>query len=76
MNFIGTILYSYMSQDEIENVMNQDGSWDKESVRAAVECIADWLDKGYFPSHPEVDGDQEQLYFAGDTALWITGNWE
>lgn len=49
MNFIGTILYSYMSQDEIENVMNQDGSWDKESVRAAVECIADWLDKGYFP---------------------------
>ena len=34
------------------------------------------LDKGYFPSHPEVDGDQEQLYFAGDTALWITGNWE
>lgn len=76
MNFIGTILYSYMSQDEIENVMNQDGSWDKESVRAAVECIADWLDKGYFPSRPEVDGDQEQLYFAGDTALWITGNWE
>lgn len=76
MNFIGTILYSYMSQDEIEDVMNQDGSWDKESVRAAVECIADWLDKGYFPSHPEVDGDQEQLYFAGDTALWITGNWE
>ena len=76
MNFIGTILYSYMSQDEIADVMNQDGSWDKESVRAAVECIADWLDKGYFPSHPEVDGDQEQLYFAGDTALWITGNWE
>lgn len=74
MNFIGTILYSYMSQDEIADVMNQDGSWDKESVRAAVECIADWLDKGYFPSHPEVDGDQEQLYFAGDTALWITGN--
>lgn len=75
MNFLTTILYGFMSQEDIEDVMNNDGSWDKESVRAAVECVVDWLDKGYFPSHPEVDGDQENMFFSGDVALWITGNW-
>lgn len=76
MNFIGTILYAYMTQEEISDVMNNDGSWDKESVHAAVACIQEWLDKGYFPSHPEVDGDQEQMFFAGNVACWVTGNWE
>lgn len=76
MNFIGTVLYAYMTQDEIQDCMNNDGSWDKESVRKAVNCIQDWLDKGYFPAHPEVDGDQEQMFFSGDYACWITGNWE
>ncbi|HIU77504.1 MAG TPA: extracellular solute-binding protein [Candidatus Pelethocola excrementipullorum] len=76
MNFIGTILYAFMTQDEIQDCMNNDGSWDKESVRSAVSCIQDWLDKGYFPPHPEVDGDQEQMYFGGDYAFWVTGNWE
>jgi raffinose/stachyose/melibiose transport system substrate-binding protein len=76
MNFVGTILYAYMTQEEISDCMNNDGSWDKDSVRAAVACIQDWLDKGYFPAHPEVDGDQEQMYFGGDYACWITGNWE
>ncbi len=76
MNFIGTLLYAYMTQEEIGDVMNNDGSWDKESVRRAVACITDWLDKGYFPEHPEVDGDQEQMYFSGNTACWVTGNWE
>lgn len=76
MNFIGTILYAFMSQEEIADCMNNDGSWDKDSVRAAVSCIKDWLDKGYFPSHPEVDGDQEQMFFSGEYACWVTGNWE
>lgn len=76
MNFIGTILYGFMSQEDIADVMNEDGSWDKESVRNAVACVQDWLDKGYFPSHPEVDGDQEQIFGAGDVACWVTGNWE
>lgn len=76
MNFVGTILYAFMTQEEISDCMNNDGSWDKESVRAAVNCIQDWLDKGYFPSHPEVDGDQEQMFFSGEYACWVTGNWE
>ena len=76
MNFIGTILYAFMTQEEISDCMNNDGSWDKESVRAAVSCIKGWLDKGYFPAHPEVDGDQEQMFFGGDYAVWVTGNWE
>lgn len=76
MNFIGTVLYAYMTQDEIKDCMENDGSWDKESVREAVKCIQGWLEKGYFPAHPEVDGDQEQLFFGGDYACWITGNWE
>ncbi len=76
MNFIGTILYAFMTQEEISDCMNNDGSWDKESVRGAVSCIKDWLDKGYFPAHPEVDGDQEQMFFGGDYAVWVTGNWE
>lgn len=76
MNFIGTILYAYMTQDEIKDCMENDGSWNKESVREAVECIKDWLAKGYFPAHPEVDGDQEQMFFSGDYACWVTGNWE
>lgn len=76
MNFIGTILYAFMTQEEIKDCRENDGSWDKESVRKAMDCIKDWLNKGYFPSHPEVDGDQEKMYFAGDYACWITGNWE
>lgn len=76
MNFIGTILYAFMTQEEISDCMNNDGSWDKASVRAAVRCIKDWMDKGYFPAHPEVDGDQEQMFFGGDYAVWVTGNWE
>lgn len=76
MNFLTTVLYGFMSQEEISDVMNNDGSWDKESVRAAISCIQNWLEKGYFPSHPEVDGDQEQMFFAGETACWITGSWE
>lgn len=75
MNFITTIFYAFMSQEDINDVMNNDGSWDKESVRAAVDCIIDWLDKGYFPAHPEVDGDQENMFLSGDAAIWITGNW-
>lgn len=76
MNFIGTLLYAYMTQEEIADCMNNDGSWDKDSVRAAVACIKDWMDKGYFPAHPEVDDDQEQMFFGGDYACWVTGNWE
>lgn len=76
MNFFTTVLYGFMSQEEIKDVMNNDGSWDKQSVRAAVSCVQNWLEQGYFPSHPEVDGDQEQIFFTGETAMWITGNWE
>ncbi|WP_195543414.1 ABC transporter substrate-binding protein [Massiliimalia timonensis] len=76
MNFIGTILYAYMSQDEIKDCMENDGSWDKESVRKAIDTIKLWIDNGYFPDHPEVHGDQEQLYFSQECAAWITGNWE
>lgn len=75
MNFLTTVLYGFMSQEEIQDVMANDGSWDKESVRAAITCVKDWLDKGYFPAHPEVDGDQEMMFCAGETAMWITGNW-
>lgn len=76
MNPIGTILYAFMSQEEIADVRDNDGSWDKESVRNAIKCIQNWIDSGYLPDHPEVDGDMEQIFAAGDVACWITGNWE
>lgn len=75
MNLIGTVLYAFMSKEEIADCMNNDGSWDKESVRKAVATLQDWLDKGFFPDHPEVDGDAEQLFLNQDCVLTITGNW-
>ena len=56
--------------------MNNDASWNTQSVRNAVSTIQDWLNKGYFPPHPEVDGDQESLYSSQKAVCWVTGNWE
>lgn len=75
MNFIGTIMYAYMSQEEIDACMNEDASWDMESVKKAAATIQEWLDKGYFPDHPEVDGEQRDFFLQGEGACWVTGNW-
>jgi len=37
--------------------------------------VIDWLDKGYFPEHPEVDGDMEAMFVNQEAVCWITGNW-
>jgi len=76
MNFVGTILYSYMTKEEITAVMDTDASWDLPSVRSAVATIQLWLEKGYFPPSPEVDGDQENLFGTQKAAAWVVGNWE
>jgi len=75
MNFIGTILYSYMSVDEINACMMNDASWDIPSVRKAVSTIKEWLDNGYFPPHPEADAEQRELFLRQDGICWVTGNW-
>ncbi|MDD7444975.1 MAG: extracellular solute-binding protein [Clostridiales bacterium] len=75
MNFLGTILYAFMSQEEIDKCMNEDASWDMESVRNAVALVKNWLDNGYFPDHPEVDGDQDAMFCNSEAACIVTGNW-
>lgn len=75
MNPLGTILYAFMSQEEIADCMDNDGSWDKTSVRRAISQLQEWLDKGFFPDSPQVDGDSEQMFFNQDCVMLITGNW-
>jgi raffinose/stachyose/melibiose transport system substrate-binding protein len=75
MNFVGTMLYAFMSKDEINACMNQDASWDLPSVRRAVQTIIDWINAGYFPDHPEVAMDQQVMFALGESAFWVTGNW-
>jgi len=76
MNTMGTILYAFMSDAEIDAVMNQDASWDMESVRSAVSMVVDWLNNGYFPDHPEVDSDPTQTFINQEAVCYITGNWD
>ena len=75
MNFLGTVLYAFMTTDEINACMNEDASWDMPSVRLAIQTIKDWIDAGYFPDHPEVNAEQQVMFALGDSAFWITGNW-
>lgn len=63
MNFLGTILYAYMTKDEIEACMNDDASWNIDSVKKAAATVQEWLEKGYFPEHPEVDGEQRDFSY-------------
>jgi len=75
MNFVGTVLYAFMTKDEIDACMNEDASWDTASVRLAVETIQEWIDEGYFPDHPEVSTEQQVMFALGESAFWVTGNW-
>lgn len=75
MNFLGTILYAYMTKDEIEACMNDDASWNIDSVKKAAATVQEWLEKGYFPEHPEVDGEQRDFFLQNEGICWVTGNW-
>ena len=75
MNFVGTVLYAFMSKEEISDCMNNDASWDLPSVRAAVNTIKAWVDAGFFPDHPEVYTDQTAMFSIGESVFWVTGNW-
>mgnify|MGYP001361012852 CR=1 FL=1 len=75
MNFLGTMLYAFMTKDEINACMNADASWNLDSVRNAIGTVVDWLGKGYFPDHPEVDGDQDAMFANSEAICYVTGNW-
>ncbi|MDR2305345.1 MAG: extracellular solute-binding protein [Treponema sp.] len=76
MNTVGTFMYGFMSKEEIESCMNNDGPWNLPSVKNAISCLEDWLAKGFFPRNPEVGGDNAADAFYQEQALVvITGNW-
>lgn len=75
MNFVGTILYAFMSKSEILACMNEDASWDLPSVRNGVDTILHWYENGFFPDHPEVNAEQQIMFALGESVFWITGNW-
>jgi raffinose/stachyose/melibiose transport system substrate-binding protein len=75
MNTVGTFMYGFMSKEEIEACMNNDGPWNLSSVKNAITCMEDWLAKGFFPRNPEVGGDNSENFYQGQALVYITGNW-
>ena len=35
----------------------------------------DWIDKGFFPDHPEVEGESTEFFLSQEAIIFITGNW-
>jgi ABC-type glycerol-3-phosphate transport system substrate-binding protein len=77
MNYIGAVLYAFMSKDEIQAVADKDGPWNIPAVKTAMErCVIQWAQKGYFMPHPETNQDILGAFANGTGLIFPTGNWD
>lgn len=76
-HLLSMVLSSMVGSQGMQDLLDGTLSWDSPDVVAALEVIADYNDRGFFPPSPAGVGydNGNALFYSGEAAILPTGSW-